>query len=152
MGPWLDRYDEVLLATAEEHRGKVLELVGDSAVIVFARPADAVFAGVGLARAIEAADWPDRPPELQIGIHTGEAEQWRSRTRAGYVGAAVLRAVAVCGAAAPGQIAVSPATEALLDASSTPGVALRSLGERTIRQFERPVALYEAVAQVTLAS
>jgi class 3 adenylate cyclase len=70
----------------------------------------------------------------------------------GYVGAAVLRAVAVCGAAAPGQIAVSPATEALLDASSTPGVALRSLGERAIRQFERPVELYEAVAEVTLAS
>jgi class 3 adenylate cyclase len=66
--------------------------------------------------------------------------------------AAVLRAVAVCGAAAPGQIAVSPATEALLDASSTPGVALRSLGERAIRQFERPVELYEAVAQVAQVS
>jgi class 3 adenylate cyclase len=151
MGPWLDRYDEVLLATAGEHRGKVLELVGDSAVIVFARPGDAVVAGVGLVRALEAADWPDRPPQLQIGIHTGEAEQWRSRTRAGYVGAAVLRAVAVCGAAEPGQIAVSPATEALLDGSSTPGVALRPLGERALRQFERPVELYEAVADVTLA-
>jgi class 3 adenylate cyclase len=151
MGPWLERYDEIVLTVAEEHRGKVIELVGDSAMIAFARPAHAVVAGVGLVHAIEAAEWPDRSPLLQIGIHTGEAEHWHSRTRSGYVGAAVLRAFAICQAAERGQIAVSPATEALVDPSSMPGVDLRPIGEREIRQFERPVQLYEAVAEVKLA-
>jgi class 3 adenylate cyclase len=151
LGDWLDRYDEIMVAVVEEHRGKVFELVGDSAVAVFTRPADAVAAGVRLVQALDAAEWPDRAPELQVGIHTGEAERWHSRTRAGYVGAAVLRAVAVCRAAERGQVAVSPATEALIDASSIPGLALRPIGEHELRQFERPVQLYEAEVEVKLA-
>ena len=47
---------------------------------------------------------------------------------------------------------MSPATEALLDPSSIPGIAVRPIGERELRQFGRPVQLYEAVAEVTLAS
>lgn len=152
MGPWLDRYDAVLTAVVEEHRGKVLEFVGDSAVAVFARPGDGVTAAVRINEALAAAEWPTDPPTLQTGIHTGEAERWESSTRAGYVGAAILRAVAVCGAAGLGQVAVSPATEALLDPSSIPGIAVRPIGERELRQFGRPVQLYEAVAEVTLAS
>lgn len=136
MGPWLDRYDAVLTAVVEEHQGKVLEFVGDSAVAVFARPGDGVAAAVRLNEALEAAEWPTDPPRLQTGIHTGEAQRWESSTRAGYVGAAVLRAV--CGAAGLGQVAVSPATEALLDPSSTPGIAVRPIGERELRQFGRP--------------
>ena len=151
MGPWLDRYDAVLTAVVEEHRGKILEFVGDSAAAVFARPGDAVAAAVRLNEALEVADWPTEPPTLQTGVHTGEAERWESSTRAGYVGAAILRAVAVCGAADRGQVAVSPATEALLDPSSIPGIAVRPIGERELRQFERPVQLYEAVAEIKIA-
>ena len=62
-----------------------------------------------------------------------------------------MRAVAVCGAADGGQVAVSAATEALLDASSPPGIVLRAIGERELRQFGRPVQLYEAVAEVKLS-
>jgi class 3 adenylate cyclase len=151
MGPWLDRYDGVLTAVVEEHRGKILELVGDSAVGVFARPGDAVAAAVRLGQAVEAADWPADPPKVRVGVHTGEAERWQSRTRAGYVGAAILRAVAVCGAADGGQVAVSAVTEALLDTSSLSGIVLRPIGERELRQFGRPVQLYEAVSEVKLA-
>jgi class 3 adenylate cyclase len=151
MGPWLDRYDTVMTAVVEEHRGKVFEFVGDSAIAVFARPGDGVAAAVRLNEALAAAEWPMQPPVLQTGVHTGEAERWESSTRAGYVGAAVLRAVAVCGAAGVGQVAVSAATEALLDPSSISGISVRPLGERELRQFERPVQLYEAVAEVKLA-
>lgn len=148
MGPWLDRYDAVLTAVIEEHRGKVLEFVGDSAVAVFARPGDGVAAAVRLNEALHSTDWPTQTPELQTGVHTGEAERFQSSTRSGYVGAAILRAVAVCQAAGRGQIAVSPATEALLDPASVRGVALRPIGERELRQFGRPVQLFEAVAEV----
>jgi class 3 adenylate cyclase len=150
MGPWLDRYDAVLTAVIEEHRGKMLEFVGDSAVAVFARPGDGVAAAVRLNQALEAADWPTEPPKLQTGVHTGEAERWQSSTRSGYVGAAILRAVAVCGAADRGQVAVSAATEALLDPASVPGIAVRPIGERELKQFGKPVQLYEAVAEVKL--
>jgi class 3 adenylate cyclase len=152
VGPWLDCYDMVLTAVVEEHRGKIFELVGDSAVAVFARPGDAVSAGVRLAPALAAQQWPAHPPVLQIGIHTGEAERWESGGRSGYVGAAILRAVALSSAGEPGQVVVSSATEALLDAPSIPEIRLHSIGEHELRQFERPVQLYEAVAEVTLAS
>jgi class 3 adenylate cyclase len=149
VGPWLDLYDMVLRAVVEEHRGKIFELVGDSAVAVFARPGDAVAAGVQLAPALAAEQWPADPPLLQIGIHTGEAERWESAGRSGYVGAAILRAVALSSAGEPGQVVVSPATEALLDA--LPEIGLHSIGERELRQFERPVQLYEARSEVTSA-
>jgi class 3 adenylate cyclase len=151
MGPWLDRYDAVLTAVVEEHRGKVFEFVGDTAIAVFARPADGVAAAVRLNEALDAAEWPAEAPTLQTGVHTGDAERWQSSTRAGYVGAAIMRAVAVCGAAELRQVAVSPATEALLDQSAISGISVRPIGERELRQFERPVQLYEAVAEVTLA-
>ena len=152
VGPWLDCYDMVLTAVVEKHRGKIFELVGDSAVAVFARPGDAVAAGVRLAPALAAEQWPAHPPVLQIGIHTGEAERWESGRRSGYVGAAILRAVALSSAGEPGQVVVSSATEALLDAPSIPEIRLHSIGEHELRQFERPVQLYEAVAETTPAS
>ena len=152
MGPWLDRYDGVLTAVVEEHRGKILEFVGDSAAAVFARPADGVAAAVRLNEALAATEWPTAAPTLQTGVHTGEAERWESSTRTGYVGAAILRAVAVCGAADLGQVALSPATEALLDESSIPGIAVRPIGQRELKQFGRPVELYEAVAEIKITT
>jgi class 3 adenylate cyclase len=146
MTVWLDQYDAVVTAVVEGHRGKILELVGDSAVAVFARPGDAVSAGVGLGPALAAEQWPAHPPELQIGIDTGEAERWQSRRRSGYVGGAILRAVALSRVADAGQVVVSPATEGLLDLPSIPGIELKPIGQRELRQFERPVQLYEALA------
>jgi class 3 adenylate cyclase len=151
VGPWLDRYDTVLTAVVEEHRGKIFELVGDSAVAVFARPGDAVAAGVRLAPALATEEWPADPPVLHIGIHTGEAERWESQGRSGYVGAAILRAVALSSAGEPGQVVVSPATEALLDPPSIPEIRIHPIGEHELRQFERPVQLYEARTEVTPA-
>jgi class 3 adenylate cyclase len=151
VGPWLDCYDTVLTAVVEEHRGKIFELVGDSAVAVFARPGDAVSAGVRLAPALAGEEWPADPPVLHVGIHTGEAERWESQGRSGYVGAAILRAVALSSAGEPGQVVVSPATEALLDPPSIPEIGIHPIGEHHIRQFERPVQLYEARTEVTSA-
>jgi class 3 adenylate cyclase len=86
---------------------------------------------------------------LHIGIHTGEAERWESQGRSGYVGAAILRAVALSSAGEPGQVVVSPATEALLDPPSIPEIRIHPIGEHELRQFERPVQLYEARTEVT---
>jgi class 3 adenylate cyclase len=144
VGDWLDLYDTMVSSTVAEYGGKVLELVGDSAVAVFARAGDAVGAGVRLVQAVRDAEWPTQPPTLMVGVHTGEAERFESKTRSGYVGTTVMRAVAVCGAAEHGQVAVSGATEAVLE--ELPGIVLRPVGERELRPFDRPVRLYEALA------
>ena len=140
LGAWLDCYHDVIQAAVQEHRGDVLESVGDSVVAVFARAGDAVRAGVALAPALDAATWPEGPPQVRVGIHTGEAERWRS----GYIGHALVRALAVCAEAAPGHVLLSQSTESLLDARALGGIRLENVGEQTLRGFDQPVTLYEA--------
>lgn len=82
-------------------------------------------------------------PGVRIGIHTGEAERWRS----GYVGFGLVRALRVCDAARGGQVLVSPTTENVVDGLDLSGVDLRALPPRLLEDFDRPVALFEAAAR-----
>jgi class 3 adenylate cyclase len=84
--------------------------------------------------------WPgDVRPDVRIGIHTGEARQRGS----GYVGFALIRSLRVCNAAAAGQTLLSQATENVLDAGELRGITLRDLGARELKDFDRPVRLFE---------
>jgi streptogramin lyase len=79
-----------------------------------------------------------------MGIHTGEAAQAGDR----YLGLAVHRAARICAAAHGGQIVASETTTALVhaDEEQAAGVGLRSLGEHPLKDFDRPVMLYQVVA------
>ena len=137
----MDEHDR-LLRNVFEQNGHVVDVVGDSFLVAFARPKDAVQAAATAQQAIASGDWPaGEQPEVNIGIHTGEAVRTGSR----YFSAALVRAVRICAAAQGGQVLLSKTTESLLDADDLGGLCLRDVGVRELLDFERPVRLYEVV-------
>ena len=143
-GSVLERYEEVVQAAVRNHDGRGFEIVGDSFIGAFSRARDAVLAAVEGMAALDAADWPEGGrPAVRIGLHTGEADRWRS----GYVGFGLIRALRVCDAALGGQVLVSPTTETVVDGLDLPRVELRALPQRLLEDFDRPVVLYEAVGR-----
>jgi len=82
-GSMLERYDEIVQDAVTAHDGHAFEMVGDSFIAVFGRARDALLAAIAARDALEATEWPEAAtPGVRIGVHTGEAERWKS----GYVG------------------------------------------------------------------
>jgi class 3 adenylate cyclase len=139
--PVLDEHDR-LLRREFARKGHVVDVVGDSFVVAFAKPLDAVLAAAAAREALEKGEWGEgRRPEVQIGIHTGAAV----RTEERYVSSALVRALQVCAEAEPGQLIISQSTESLLETDDLGELSVREIGERELRDFERPVRLYEVV-------
>ncbi len=140
----LERYEDIVRSVVAAHDGRLFEFVGDSFIGAFSGARDAVLAAVAAMAALGASDWPEGGrPTVQLGLHTGEAERWRS----GYVGFGLIRALRVCDAARGGQILVSPTTESVVEGLDLYGVDLRALPERRLEDFDRPVVLYEAAGR-----
>jgi class 3 adenylate cyclase len=137
---FLDLYESVMRQHFAEAGGHEIELVGDSFLVVFHRPKDAIEAATAALRAIPSVEWPENEePPVRMGIHTGEAARRRSR----YVGLALIRALRICEAASAGQVLVSPATESLLEACDLGELSFRDVGEHRVKDFERPIHLFE---------
>lgn len=138
----LDHYEKIVRSSVAVYRGDAFEMVGDSFVAVFRRARDAVLAAVVARAELDSTEWPEgHRPGVRLGLHTGEAERWRS----GYVGFGLIRALRVCDAAAGGQVLVSPTTQNVLDGIALPGVELRPLPHRSLEDFAHPIVLYEAL-------
>ncbi len=122
--------------------GRELDADGDSFFVAFRRPRQAVDAAVAAQRALAAHDWPEGVDlRVRIGVHTGEA------TPAGdqYVGLAIHRAARICDAGHGGQILVSETTRSLLEdeEAELDGLELRDLGHHLLKDFDRPVRIYQ---------
>ena len=148
----LARHEALLCEAAEAARGQGFGTQGDAVFFVFRNPKDAVVAAVEGRRALEAAEWPDGVElRVRMGIHTGEAAIAADR----YVGLAVNRAARICGVARGGQILVSPTTHALVEEAEHDflGISFRDLGAQSLKDFDRPVPIYEVHAvEAELAS
>lgn len=137
----MDEHDR-LLRNAFAGKGYVVDVVGDSFLVAFRRPRDAIHAAESARLALADGDWPDgKQPAVHMGIHTGEAVRAGSR----YFSVALIRTLQICNVATGGQVLLSQATESLLDAEDLGELELRDLGERDLSDFERPVRLYELV-------
>jgi DNA-binding NarL/FixJ family response regulator/class 3 adenylate cyclase len=135
-------HERLLRAAWEQGDGHELDADGDSFFVAFRRPRQAVDAAIAAQRAVAAHAWPDGVDlSVRIGIHTGEA------TLAGdqYVGLAVHRAARICDAGHGGQILVSETTRSLLEDEEREldGVRLQDLGPQVLKDFDRPVRIYQ---------
>jgi class 3 adenylate cyclase len=65
----------------------------------------------------------------------------------GYVGVAVHRAARICTIAHGGQVLLSRATAGIVDDEEIPGVALRDLGDQTLKDFARPERVFQLVIE-----
>jgi len=144
-----DRYAAVL---AEHHRvlrqafarfdGHEVDTQGDAFFVAFSRAGTAVAAAVAAQRALADVTWPEGGCiRVRMGLDTGEPVIGDAR----YVGLRVHRAARICSAGHGGQILLSSATRELVEEDLPPDVALRDLGERRLKDFERPERIFQLV-------
>ena len=76
-----------------------------------------------------------------MGLHTGEPKVGEER----YVGIGVHRAARIGAAGHGGQVLLSSTTKELAEEDLPPGVTIRDLGERRLKDIEQPQHLYQLV-------
>jgi YVTN family beta-propeller protein len=140
--PVLAQHQSLLRAAFAANAGEEIDTQGDSFFVAFSRPRDALLAAVEGQMALRSHRWPEGVEiNVRMGIHTGQA----AKSEGGYTGLAVHRAARICAAGHGGQVLVSQATKTLLDDEEEDiPVFLRDLGDQRLKDFDRPVRLYQA--------
>ncbi len=122
--------------------GQEIDTQGDAFFYSFPRARTAVAAAVDVQRAHARASWPrGAAVRLRIGLHTGEPAVGDE----GYTGLDVVRASRLAAIGRGGQVLLSDTTRAIVAGDLPDGVRMRSLGERRLRDIERPEPLTELV-------
>jgi DNA-binding NarL/FixJ family response regulator/class 3 adenylate cyclase len=137
-------HERLLRSAFQDAGGHEINTQGDSFFIAFRKPKDAVGAAVEAQRALASHPWPkETEMRVRIGIHTGEATVRGDQ----YLGLAVHRAARICAAAHGGQVLLSQTTQALLEDEEELGeLDFSDLGPRTLKDFDRPVRIYQLLA------
>lgn len=138
----LHRHDEILRAAAEQHAGYVFKTLGDAFCIAFDRAIDAVRAAAHAQHALSEVEWGETGPlKVRMGLHVGSAE-FRDND---YFGNSLNRVSRIMTAAHGGQVLISLPVEELVRDHLDPGIQLRDLGERRLRDLARPEHLFQLV-------
>jgi class 3 adenylate cyclase len=135
-------YQSTVTRAVAANEGVVTERSGDHMWAVFQSAGAAVRAAAAIREALRDFAWPSEcNVELSIVLHSG---RWSGDPRRPDAGTAFSRVVRLAELVDPGQILVSQATAALVEGDHD-APALRSLGERTIPDFDEPMRVYEVV-------
>jgi len=138
----LERHNTVLRTVWKKFGGWELFTEGDSFVVAFDTADKAISAASAGQRALASEDWPDTVRILvRMGIHSGLAVP-RGHS---YVSMAVNQGSRVIETAHGGQIVVTQDSEFIVTPSLE--VGLRPLGRFRLRDFPRPVRLYQVVGE-----
>lgn len=137
----LARHDAILRDAIESHGGIVFKTVGDAFYAVFPQPGDALAAAIDAQRVLQAETWDARLGAIRVrmGVHTGQAE----RRGPDYFGQPLNRVARLMSSGHGGQILLSAATSALVQATLPEGATLRDLGERRLKDLLRPEHIYQ---------
>jgi YVTN family beta-propeller protein len=144
-GEVLREHQQILREAFAAHGGHEIDTQGDSFFYAFPRAKAAVDAAVDAQRTFVAAhDWPpDGQVRVRMGISTGEAAVDGGR----YVGFAVVRAARISAAGHGGQILLSSSTRDVVESDLGQGLAIRDLGERRLKDFDRPERISQLVIE-----
>ena len=137
-GEVLAEHQRILRAAFAAHRGREVDTQGDSFFVAFQRGKDAVAAAVDAQRDLAAHAWPDGVEvRVRMGLHTGEPRVGEDR----YVGLGVHKAARIAAAGHGGQVLLSRTTRELVEDELPAGVTIRDLGERRLKDLDRPEQL-----------
>ena len=143
-GDVLADHQRILRAAFAAHHGREVDTQGDSFFVAFQRGKDAVAAAVDAQRDLAAHAWPEGVEvKVRMGLHTGEPRVGDDR----YVGLGVHKAARIGAAGHGGQILLSRTTRELVEDELPAGVAIRDLGERRLKDVDRP----ERLSQLEIA-
>jgi YVTN family beta-propeller protein len=137
-GDVLADHQRILRAAFAAHGGREVDTQGDSFFVAFQRGKDAVAAAVDAQRDLAAHAWPDGiEVRVRMGLHTGEPRVGEDR----YVGLGVHKAARIAAAGHGGQVLLSRTTRELVEDELPAGVTIRGLGERRLKDLDRPEQL-----------
>jgi class 3 adenylate cyclase len=124
------------------HDGQEIDTQGDAFFYSFVRAREAVAAATEVTRAHVKASWPGGVEvQVRLGLHTGEPAVGDE----GYTGLDVVRAARIAAVGGGGQVLLSDSTRSIVSGSLPDGVELRALGERLLKDIDRPETLWELV-------
>jgi DNA-binding NarL/FixJ family response regulator/class 3 adenylate cyclase len=137
-------HQRLLRGAFAEAGGREIDSHGDAFLVAFSRARDAVSAAVLGQRAIYAHEWPKNAElRVRMGIHTGEPTVGAER----YVGLGVHRGARIADSGHGGQVLLSSATRAVVEDDLPADVGLLDLGERRLKDLERPERVYQLVIE-----
>jgi class 3 adenylate cyclase len=140
----LAEHGRILNAAIAAHEGRVVDTQGDSFFAAFRTAGDAVAAAADAQRELAAHEWGGGAQlKVRMGLHTGEPKVGEER----YVGIGVHRAARIGAAGHGGQVLLSSTTKELAEEELPPGVSIRDLGERRLKDIEQPQRLYQLVVE-----
>jgi YVTN family beta-propeller protein len=140
----LAEHQRILRAAFAAHGGREVDTQGDSFFVAFRRGKDAVAAAVDAQRDLAAHAWPGGAEvRVRMGLHTGEPQVGEDR----YVGLGVHKAARIGSAGHGGQVLLSRTTRELVEDELPPGVTIRDLGKRRLKDIERPERLSQLVIE-----
>jgi YVTN family beta-propeller protein len=143
-GDALAEHQRILRSAFAAHGGREVDTQGDSFFVAFARAKDAVAAAVDAQRDLAAHSWPEGGAvRVRMGLHTGEPRLGGER----YVGLGVHKAARIAAAGHGGQVLLSRTTRELVEDELPTGVTIRDLGERRLKDLERPERLSQLVVE-----
>lgn len=128
----IQRHREVVRGTVAEHAGVEVDTQGDAFFVAFSSAPAAVDA----ASAMQARLAATGGVKIRIGLHTGTPLV----SDDGYVGVDVHLAARIAAAGHGGQVLLSAQTQALVEH------AVRDLGEHRLKDFDRPVRIFQVGA------
>jgi predicted ATPase/class 3 adenylate cyclase len=124
----LHEHRRIVRAAFDAHDGVEVDTQGDAFFVAFARASDAV-ASAGEAQKALAGG----PIKVRMGLHSGEPRL----TDEGYVGLDVHKGARIAAVGHGGQVLLSEATHALVDAS------VRDLGPHRLKDLTAPERIYQ---------
>ncbi len=137
-----DDHATILRKGIAEGEGVEIRTEGDSFFAVFPTPTGAVRAAVAAQRSLWEHDWPDgRDLRVRMGMHTGEGVHGGDD----YLGIDVNLAARIAASANGGQVLLSGATRALVEAALPDHVTVRDLGSHRLKDIERAQRLHDLV-------
>jgi len=143
-GEALTEHQQILRAAFAAHGGREVDTQGDSFFVAFGRAKDAVAAAADGQRDLAAHSWPEGGAvRVRMGLHTGEPRMGGDR----YVGLGVHKAARIAAAGHGGQVLLSRTTRELVEDELPQGVTLRDLGERRLKDMDRPEHLSQLVIE-----
>jgi YVTN family beta-propeller protein len=143
-GEVLAEHQRILRSAVQAHGGREVDTQGDSFFVAFRRAKDAVAAAVDAQRDLAAHVWPEGlEVKVRMGLHTGEPRVGGER----YVGIGVHKASRIGTAGHGGQVLLSRTTRELVEDELPPGVDIKDLGERRLKDLDRPERLAQLVIE-----
>jgi len=138
----LARHDTLLREAFETRGGHIFKTIGDAFCVAFPVAVSALEAAIAAQRLLRDEAWGDiERVKVRMGLHTGSAESRDSD----YFGPVLNRVSRLLAAAHGGQILLTLAAEELVRDHLPEGVSLRDLGERRLRDLNRPERVFQAV-------